>query len=173
MPTIVFVHITMTLCCSMRGIYILHNHSIPTHSFMLLRTSLRVSLCLVFVRDEPERAPNTRETGSGFIKEVQNVKTVVAEGKISHGRSEDSSDDENFITPPSSPAAERVSLHQCVVQSPDSQIPLKNVKHCNTIIIVFLFYFRRSCRTMRAKDQLVTSKQELQKTVSYLLVYVS
>jgi hypothetical protein len=87
----------------------------------------------VFVRGEPERAPNTRGTGSGFIKKIQNVKTVVAEGKISHGRSEDSNDDENFITPPSSPAAKRVSLHQCVVQSPDSQIPLKNVKHCNTL----------------------------------------
>jgi hypothetical protein len=62
---------------------------------------------------------------------------VVAEGHVSHGHNEDSSDDEKFITPPSLPAAKRVSLPQSVVQSPDSQI-LRRM--CN-IVIPCYFYF--------------------------------
>ena len=48
---------------------------------------------------------------------------MVAEGKISHGQSEDASDDERYITPPSTPAAKGFSLHfSC---SPDSSTTLE------------------------------------------------
>ena len=42
----------------------------------------------------------------------QEVETMVAEGpgEISPGHNNNSSDDENYHTPPSSPAAKRVSL---------------------------------------------------------------
>ena len=42
---------------------------------------------------------------------------MVAEGRISHGQNEDSSDDERYITPPSTPAAKRISLHKYIVQT--------------------------------------------------------
>ena len=44
---------------------------------------------------------------------------MVAEGEVSPGQNERPSDDENYVTPPSSPAAKRVSLqlHQSVVQT--------------------------------------------------------
>ena len=40
-------------------------------------------------------------------QEIQKIRNMVAEGKVSHGQGENSSNDEECITPP---AAKRVSL---------------------------------------------------------------
>ena len=41
--------------------------------------------------------------------EAQQVETTVAEGEESHGQGQGSSDSEDYLIPPSSPAAESVS----------------------------------------------------------------
>ena len=62
-----------------------------------------------FEHNEPP-PPTSLSEPHPFRQEFQKVTTVVTEGKVSQGQSEDSSDDKRHITPPLIPAAKSFSL---------------------------------------------------------------